>query len=333
MRLDEELRQEYYKLRQDGQLEESITAELEYLKVRMDMLSGALTTKKTFNPKPLSKIEAEPTEIVCKDFLPLIKGAYNVIAGAGGVGKSTIAMRSAIRYLRVNNGKNALMVMSEDDRDENETRLTTICRDEFGMSSEETAVMEKRMNFITSDNPVSMRFVEMKKGDATVNTALLSEVVEYIIENNIAFVTLDPLKKFHSVNENSNSEMDLLVRDCLMYIAGKTKCVLLALHHSSKDKDGNGSRGAVTITDTARIAYRISGFMLKDKATGKTIPDKSMDGKVHISIIKDNKRIFLKYGMMNTDNGTISLYGGVKKASYEVDYVEEDSQNIYIPTI
>lgn len=289
--------------------DEGARLELEYMSLRTEILNEINVSDKTiFNPLNLDDIKAEPTEIVCKDFLPLIKGAYNMIAGSGGVGKSTIALRAALHFLRANPNKRAFLVMGEDDSEEIKMRVDTIAKGFLHMSDYDIVEIKKRMDFFTVDNSVSMRFLEINSGTPSLNYGLIKQFSQYIQDQNIEFIVLDPLKKFHSCNENSNSEMDMLVRDVFLEIAGKLKVVMLILHHSSKSKESVGSRGASTLTDTARIAYKISKHYLKNKETGELIEDDSKLGMVKISTIKDNKNIFSKYGFKNTNHGDIQLY-------------------------
>jgi len=302
-----QLQIKYKKLAEDGNYGESVKVKEEYLLSELKLIRSTNTVK-TFNPLTLNNIVTEPTEIVCKDFIPLIKGAFNLIAGAGGVGKSTIAIRSAMHYLRANPTKRAFLAMGEDDKDEVENRVKSIGEGFLHLNDDELKEMIVRMDFTTIDNPISMRFLEMRADGAKLNTQLISSFEEYLKSNNIGFVVLDPLKKFHSVNENSNSEMDLLVRDVFLEMAGKLKIVMLLLHHSAKSNDSMGSRGASTISDTARIAYKLSKFYIKDPNSGALIEDNEKIGVVKISTIKDNKNIFSKFGYKNTNNGEIELY-------------------------
>jgi len=303
------LKIKYSQLVEAEQFSEALLVKEQMLRKELDLINRSNIKKAaTFSPLGLDEIKTEPTEIVCRDFLPLIKGAYNVIAGVGGVGKSTVAIRSALHYLRANPLSLALLVMGEDDRDEIEARISDIGRSFLHFSDEEIIQYKNRMKFITVDNPSNMRFLEMVAGTPTINSSLLSDFEKYIVSTNTGFVVLDPLKKFHSCNENNNSEMDLLVRDVFLEIAGKLKIVILVLHHSSKSKEGNGSRGASTITDTARIAYRLAKKYIRDKDSGEMIEDEQFLGQIRISTIKDNKNIFNKYGYKNTRNGMIYLY-------------------------
>jgi len=275
------------------------------VEIALKSISGATAR---IEPLKISDIKTEPVEIVCKDFLPLIKGAYNVIAGSGGVGKSTIALRLAMHYLRANPLKKAFLVMGEDDSIEIMERLTRIGEGFLHLFGDELQGVINRMLFITTDNSVSMRFLSMQNGAAELDNTLIKWLDSYIKKNDIGFVVLDPLKKFHSVNENSNSEMDLLVRDVFLGVASKRNVVMLILHHMAKSQEAKGARGAATITDTARIAYKVTKHYMKNKDTGEVVEDMSKDGVVKISTIKDNKNIFQKFGYKNTDVGDIELY-------------------------
>jgi len=320
----------FLNLRASGLIEESLEIEHEYLTKRISILSEK-TTSKEFKPLTLNDIKAEPTEIVCKDFIPFIKGAYNLLAGAGGVGKSTIAIRSAMHYLRANPDKRSFLAMGEDDSLEVKTRVETIGKDFLGLSNSDIVNMISRMDFVTVDNPLSMRFLETSADGAKINNGLVSSFETYLKNNDIGFVVLDPLKKFHSVNENSNSEMDLLVRDVFLEMAGRLKIVMLVLHHSAKDISTMGSRGASTISDTARVAYKLNKFYIKNPKNGEMVEDDKEFGNIRITTIKDNKNIFQKFGYKNTDNGKISLYLQAHR-NFPVEIIDY-SPNVDMPPI
>ena len=297
---------------------QQIDLKIEELKTLKSDLVGSTDT---FFADTLSKIKAKPNEIVCKDYLPLIKGALNIIAGSGGVGKSTIALKSALHYLRANEKENALLVMGEDSKDVIEKRIYAIGKNDFMLDSDEISAYLQRMLFITTDNDMPTRFLQKVSNTATLNTGLITAFHTYVKENHIGFVVLDPLKKFHSCNENDNSEMDLLVRDVFLSAASKLKIVVLVLHHSAKSLDARGARGASTITDTARIAYKIAKKYKKDE-NGEMVEDEEYAGKVRVTTIKDNNNIFWEYGRSNTDDGMIELYKS-KRQAYTVEYRDD----------
>ncbi len=53
----------------------------------------------TFNPLKATDIKPLNMEIVGKDYIPLVRGAYNVLTGRGGAGKSQVALKSLIHFL------------------------------------------------------------------------------------------------------------------------------------------------------------------------------------------------------------------------------------------
>ena len=297
------------------QLESDILLRLRAQKRELEILeSQLLGAGDSFNPQLLQKIKEKPTEIVCKDFIPLIKGAYNLICGAGGSGKSALALRDCLHFLRANPSSNALCVFGEDDIIEIKGRIKTFCL-HLGIS---TQSIENRLFIISTDNNVDMRFVQQNDKLAVKNLALIDSFKSFIQKNNIQFVILDPLKKFHSVSENDNSSMDILVRDVFLEIASTLNIVMLVIHHLGKSKDMFAtSRGASTITDTSRVAYKIGKIYIRDNKTKEIIEDETQKDKIKISAIKDNKNIFYKYGLNNTMGGKIVLFPQVQEYTYK----------------
>jgi RecA-family ATPase len=298
----------------------------ELTNLKNDLVGG---NQDSFSALKLGDIKSSPAEVVCKDFLPLIKGAYNVISGSGGVGKSTIALKSAMFYLRANPKDNALLVMGEDSKYEIEKRIQHIGKVDLMLSDSDVKSYLNRMFFITVDNDTPIRFLQKSNNTPVVNSSLVESFKTYLEENHIGFVVLDPLKKFHSCNENDNSEMDLLVRDVFLSVAGNLKVVMLVLHHSAKSLDARGARGASTITDTSRIAYKVAKKYTKNDS-GEQVEDEAYFGKVMITTIKDNHNIFWEYGRKNTDNGVIELY---KKENTVIEYMDEMPNFDSLPSI
>ena len=80
-----------------------------------------------FKPQKLRDIKAVSMEKVGLDYIPLIKGAYNVLAGSGGSGKSAIALKSVLLWLRANPKKNALAFFTEDGKNRVAKWGTCLC--------------------------------------------------------------------------------------------------------------------------------------------------------------------------------------------------------------
>ncbi len=240
-------------------------------------------SNRLFKPGTHANIKAVSMEKVGLDYIPLIKGAYNVLAGRGGSGKSGIALTSMIKWLRVNTGKNGLAFFTEDGIEEIKDRAKIICNN-MRISME----IIDRIHFITLDNDDRIKWVGQNRDGYTINFDYVNEVISYCTKNSIEYIILDPLKRFHSLNENSNDDMDVLVRDVITHIAVKTNSVTLVLHHSSKAQ--NGARGASTISDSARAAWQIGRYFTKDNED-KMVLDESRKNKIKLDIIKDNMGI------------------------------------------
>ena len=292
----------------------------------------------------IDKIQSVPVEVVNKKFLPLVKGGgYCLLNGRGGLGKSMLSMRSMVHFLVEHPKSNAIAVFTEDDRDEVNKRLYTVCRNEFRMGEDKIKDIKARARFKTVDNQTPLKFVEKIQGVISTSPSLY-EFAEYIISNNVGFVILDPLKAFHSLDENSNSEMDTLVRSGFQYLGATTSAVILVLHHSTKG--ANGARGAATIEDSSRISYSMSRIMKKGIG-GIAEPDEEYNGTIRISVGKDTKGIFrdctcvdghghmevFPRPLMDEYKNVSGHLTSVKPAVYETSYQVEETPLNTNPTL
>lgn len=242
--------------------------------------------KKIFVPQKSNNIKAVSLEKVGLNYIPFIKGAYNVLAGRGGSGKTAIAIKSMIMWLNDNPSKNALAFLTEDGIEEINMRISTICR----TSCIDEEFIKKRIDFITLDNDDRIKWATTSRDGYNINDEYIDSVIKHCVSNSIEYIILDPLKRFHRLNENSNDDMDVLVRDVFTKIAVETNAILVVLHHSAKSSDG-GARGAGTITDSARMAWKIGRFYIKDKDTHEMIENPTKKGMIKLEVIKDNMGI------------------------------------------
>lgn len=260
-------------------------------------------TKSNFNPSLLKHIEALKLEKVCLNYIPFIKGAYNILTGKGGSGKSAVALKSMIEYLKLNPNKNALCFFTEDGKDDIDNRINIICKTDH---HETIANLKSRINFITIENDDRIKWVKNVRDEYIIQHDYINDVIAFCKNNNIGFIILDPLKRFHSLNENSNDDMDILVRDIFIDIAIKTEAVLLVLHHSSKGGEfSSASRGASTITDSARIGWHLGRYYKRNSESKEMILDESMKSYVRLSIIKDNLGLESSCTIRKTDDNSI----------------------------
>lgn len=207
-------------------------------------------------PKKLNEIQGVESTIVNRDYLPFAKAEYNILAGEGGVGKSLIALNSVVIFLKQNPKENALIYFTEDLKINIESRLARICEIQNANYSE----IHDKIFFVTKDDNINVKFVTKQGFGYKIAFDYLDNLTNFIKDNQIGFCVFDPLKAFHRLTENDNSEMDVLVRDVFSQMATYSKAVILCLHHTSKGEKGILSRGASTITDSARLAYIISKY-------------------------------------------------------------------------
>ena len=88
--------------------------------------------------------------------------------------------------------------------------------------------------------------------------------------NRIDVFTIDPFISFHAVNENSNTDMDLVIKEGLGAVAGATNSAGEIFHHPGKPKPGqettvDDGRGASAIIWAVRSA-RVLNFMTPEEA-------------------------------------------------------------------
>lgn len=278
-----------------------------------------------FKPQKQHEIKAVSMEKVGLDYIPLIKGAYNVLAGRGGSGKSAVALKSMLLWLKCNPKKQGLAFFTEDGIEEIKSRTEIICRN----SNLDLGLID-RINYICLDNDDRIKWIGTSKNGYTIREDYINSVIEYCIEHKIEYIILDPLKRFHRLSENSNDDMDVLVRDVFTKIAVDTKAVVLVLHHSNKGENG-GARGASTITDSARIAWQIGRYFTKG-ADGKLTENLEKKGKIQLEVIKDNMGIESLCRIRNNEDKSIDnplISGGFNASPIVVEFEDKAS----IPSI
>ena len=243
----------------------------------------------------------------------------------GNCGKSAIALKSLLLWLKCNPKKQGLAFFTEDGRDEIVSRAEMICS-----NSNLNLDLVNRINFICLDNDDRIKWVESGKNGYKIREDYISSIIDYCLDNSVEYIILDPLKRFHRLSENSNDDMDILVRDVFTKIAVDTKAVVLVLHHSSKGEHG-GARGASTITDSARVAWQIGRYFIKG-SDGKLTENLEKKGKIKLEIIKDNMGIEQLCRIRNKEDKSIDnplFSGGFNDSPIETEFESEP----YMPDI
>jgi RecA-family ATPase len=263
----------------------------------------------------------DPATIPPRQFLfgrHYIRGAVGATIAAGGRGKTTLglfeaASMSSGRDLRTGHAiaTGPLRVWApngEEDKDEIDRRLAAVCQ-HYGITR---ADLGGRL-FAQSVRDQPMHFATMVKGVPTLNEQLIGQCVDFITEHKIDVFMVDPLVSFHTIPENDNGAMDLLVKRAFGSIARQTKSAAELFHHPGKPKQGQSEtsvedgRGASAILWAVRSA-RVLNFMTPDEATKLGIPDEERIKRVRIANGKANmgplgKAIWFALEVENLPNG------------------------------
>ncbi len=265
----------------------------------------------TFEPKKIFEIQAIDIEVT-KTYIPFIKGAYNLLTGRGGVGKSLVALLTMVEYLVNNPTEQAIAFFSEDFKVEVDDRLKASCV-LLGADYNDIAF---RCNFMCVDNDDRIPWAFKKKGNLEPQIEYLDSFETFCKENDVGFIILDPLNRFHRLEENSNDEMGWFAKNIINAIANRTGAVVIVIHHSSKDVENTGgrSRGAGTITDSARLAYNI-------EATKVT-------GVVLLNVIKDNMRVSRDCKILTEDQGIFNLPDTDTASEIDVEVTEYNMNEV-----
>jgi hypothetical protein len=165
--------------------------------------------------------------------------------------------------------------IGEDPRDEIEMRLIAACV-RHSIRPEE---IEGRLFFDSIfDLPRgAVKLASAKAGGVVPNQAAVDTLKAGITDKKVDVLLLDPLKKFHAVQENANDQMDE-VMTILSEIAMEKSISIEILHHTRKPSAGTAvpmtvddGRGADAIIAGARSARIMNGMSTKE-ATDFGIP-------------------------------------------------------------
>jgi hypothetical protein len=157
------------------------------------------------------------------------------------------------------------------------------------------------------------RFGELKVGEFLTKLSAALRFYEF------GLVVIDPFVKLHSLNENSNSEIDYVCR-VLSTLAGQYHCAIDVPHHTAKLVGDGGSRsnrtrGASSFRDAARLLYTLAP-MSSDEAAEMNIDEKDRlslvrldPGKLNITKAAGDATWFKLVGI-NIGNGNDAYPNG-----------------------
>jgi hypothetical protein len=196
----------------------------------------------------------------------------SLIAGPGGMGKSSLDMVEAIamatcRNLLGEQPEEQLRVWyhnGEDPREEINRRLAAVCQHyKIPMKKLEGLL------WTTSGTEFPLR-VAKGHSNLEINDVLVRQISAAIADNRIDVAVFDPLGTLHSVSEIDTGKMDAVVR-LFAGIADETDAAIELAHHVRKpaagaaaDYDVHDIRGVGAITDAVRAARVLNRMNEKD---------------------------------------------------------------------
>ena len=143
----------------------------------------------------------------------LMRQAVALVA-PGGVGKSLLAVhiaaalasnRGELLHMGVVRPANSLIINLEDTRSEMRARIIAACR-HHGL---DRATVGRSVDAISQEAATELKFAITKKpvnGDVT-ESDIVEHLVDFVRERGISCVSIDPLNRVHTSDEDSNNEM------------------------------------------------------------------------------------------------------------------------------
>jgi RecA-family ATPase len=177
---------------------------------------------------------------------------------------------------------------AEEDQDELDRRVAATCQ----LYNIPEADLGGRL-FVKSVRDRPLRLATLVRGVPSLNQRALDALTAVIECCRADVFVLDPWVSFHAVNENSNTDMDLLIKEGLGGIASKTNAAGEILHHPGKARPGTSettvedARGASAIIWAVRSA-RVFNFMTPEEAKKLGIPEDFRRRHIRISNGKAN---------------------------------------------
>jgi RecA-family ATPase len=187
----------------------------------------------------------------------------------GGFGKTSLELVEAVAMATARNllgeqPAERLRVWyhnGDDNTDEIDRRIIALCK-HYGIPQDELVGQ-------TTGNEFPLR-VARGYGDLKVDDGLVRAIGDQVATNSIDVVILDPLVTLHSVSEQDNGKMDLVVR-LFGTIADAEECGFDLAHHTRKlradrtEYSGDDARGAGSVHDAVR-AMRVLNLMTVEDA-------------------------------------------------------------------
>jgi hypothetical protein len=222
------------------------------------------------------------------------RGTVGATVSAGGTGKTSLIM---VESIAMATGRNLLGEQpeervrcwyhnGEDGMKILNRRLAAICT-YYHIPMEEL----EGWFYMTSGNETSLR-VANGYNNLTLDNELLRKIRSDIEQGEISVAAFDPLVTLHSVPEQDNSKMDVVVRT-FSSIADEYDCAIELAHHTRKLASGeievgiDDMRGASAVRDAVRSARTLNHMSVK-QAGDFGIEEEDRRGYFRVENVKAN---------------------------------------------
>lgn len=217
----------------------------------------------------------------------MLSGSVGSLVAPGGAGKSMLALQLAIW---LTSGADILGFGADED-----------CKSVAYLSAEDPKpVLRQRLYAIGEalsdrqkeqvEEHLLLMHLDRVKPDL-LSAAWLKELQALAEDHDL--LVLDTLRRFHSCDENSGSEMAALLSK-LEIVSAQTGCAVLFLHHTSKSATWNqlgdiqqSSRGSSVLTDNVRWQGYLVG-MTPNEAKHYGVPAAAVRQYVRFGVSKSN---------------------------------------------
>jgi AAA domain len=175
-----------------------------------------------------------------------------------------------------------LHLNAEKSQDELDRQVAAICQ-LHGLSQDD---LGGRL-FVQSVRDRPFRIVTLNGNSLKVVETIVQRLEDFILKRAIDAVQILPLVSFHAVRESDNTDMDVVIKEGLGSIAGRTQCAMEIFHQPVKSKSGatamkvDDARGASAIVNPMH-AVRVLNVMSQGEAAKFLINE--CERELHIKV-------------------------------------------------
>lgn len=230
-----------------------------------EKIEGVASELKVLKPKPIFAtpyVCKNPSKLRLRQYLygqVLIRKFVSIVIGHTGMGKSTLSVAETLSQVsarpllgvHVPNQLRVWLWNLEDPQDESERKIEA-ARMHYGLGTEDIG---DRL-FVDSGRDQPLIIAEMTRNGAQIVRPLVDSLVAELIARKIDVIKIDPFVSSHTVPENDNGAMDMIVKEWGK-VADRANCAVELSHHPRK------SNGTEVTAEDGRGASTISGTRVK----------------------------------------------------------------------